>query len=90
MQPLDSTNVAIPDALAPRIELPVVIRPEPIRLAEIERRLLRDASFARSMTERPDFRIRLAFAIHHRDAEARQRFATAAALADHLGTLLRG
>jgi hypothetical protein len=65
-------------------ELPVVIRPRPLRLAELERRLRADFRLAAALAEQPTFCATLAGVLFARDAEARSRFADVDALAAHL------
>lgn len=66
---------------------PLVIRPAPLHLVDVERRIEQDESFARLLREQPEFRSTIARAVHARDAAAKQRFESAAALADHLKAL---
>ena len=71
------------------IELPVVIRPPRLRLADLERRAQLDDDFASALATRSAFRALLAHALHARDADARARFADVAALALHLQAMPR-
>lgn len=89
MQPLESIHVDDDDARRSG-ELPMVLKFRPVGLGEIERRLVRDENFARSVIEREDFRLRLAHAVLHRDPVARERFRDAPSLAAHLLGRLRG
>lgn len=70
--------------------LPMIVRRAPIRLHDVEGRVRRDSSFARSLASEPGFSARLAAAIRHRDPEARRRFPSADALRVHLDGLSRG
>ena len=72
------------------IDLPLVIRPAPLRLSDVERRLRGNERFARALDEHPELRATLARAIWNRDAVARARFADAASVAEHLATVLTG
>lgn len=66
------------------LQLPLVIRPRPLRLVDVERRLRSEAGLAARLVARPDFAGQLARALFARDREARTRFADPAALAAHL------
>jgi hypothetical protein len=72
------------------IDLPLVIRPAPLRLCDIERRLRGDRRFARALDEHPELRATLARAVWNRDPEARARFRDVGSLADHLATVFAG
>jgi hypothetical protein len=77
----DKTTAALEERLS---ELPVVIRPRPLRLAELERRLRADRSLATALAAQPSFCATLAGALFARDAEARTRFADVDELAAYL------
>jgi hypothetical protein len=77
----DKTTAALEDRKG---ELPVVIRPRPLRLAELERRLRADRRLAKALAEHTSFCATLASALFARDAEARSRFADVDQLAAHL------
>ena len=77
----DKTTAALEDRNG---GLPVVIRPRPLRLAELERRLGADRRLAAALAEQPSFCAMLAGALFARDAEARSRFADADELAAYL------
>lgn len=66
---------------------PLVIRPAPLHLVDVERRIRQDESFARLLREQPEFRSTIARAVHARDAAAKHRFESPTALADHLKAL---
>ena len=72
------------------IDLPVVIRPEPLRLVDIEWRVRGDTDLAAQLRERPDFCAVLARALFLRDRQARLRFVDAPSLALHLQSLVAG
>lgn len=76
-----------PKALGYDTELPLVIRPAPLRLRDIERRAQHDEDFAVLLRSEPAVRATVARAILARDEEARQRFGDVHALADHLHRL---
>lgn len=65
-------------------ELPLVIRPVPVRLVDVEHRARHDEAFARLLREQPAVRATMARAILARDEEAKARFADAHELAAHL------
>ena len=67
----------------------VVIRPQPVLLADLEHRLRHDAEFSRAMAKSPDFLAPLARAVLARDASARARFASPHDLAAHLDGIRR-
>jgi len=68
-------------------ELPLVIRPAPVRLRDVERRVRHDEVFAVLLRSEPAVRATVARAILARDEEARQRFGDVHTLADHLHRL---
>lgn len=64
--------------------LPMIIRPEPLRLADIERRLRDEPDLAWAVRTRPAFCATLAHALMRRDEHARARFADHHDLGRHL------
>lgn len=66
---------------------PVVIRPTPLRLVSLERRMRSDRRLAEAVRTLPAFRQKLAHALHLHDAAARRRFASTTAVADHLAAM---
>jgi hypothetical protein len=70
------------------IELPLVIRPAPLRLFDVERRLRSDLRLLRALREHPELRATLSRAIWNRDPAARARFPDASSLGEHLATVL--
>jgi hypothetical protein len=69
---------------------PVVIRPAPLRLEGLERRIRSDQRLAETLRTLPSFRRKLAHAVHLHDAAARRRFASQAELADYLSSVAAG
>jgi hypothetical protein len=74
----------------PPLQLPVVIRPVPLRLSDVERRARRDPEFAGTLQRRRDVCALLARVLLQRDAAARARFADQRSLCDHLSSLRAG
>lgn len=66
------------------VDLPLVIRPAPVRLADVEHRARHDEDFARLLRDEPAVRATVARAILARDEDARARFEDAHTLAAHL------
>lgn len=69
---------------------PVVIRPAPLRLDVLERRIRSDHRLAETLRALPAFGRKLAHAVHLHDAAARKRFASQAELADYLSSIVAG
>ena len=69
---------------------PVVIRPAPLRLEGLLRRIRSDQRLAETLRTLPAFRRKLAHAVHLHDAAARRRFASQAELADYLSSIVAG
>jgi len=74
----------------PPLQLPLVIRPVPLRLSDVERRARRDPEFAGTLQRRPDVCAMLARALLQRDAAARARFSDQRSLCAHLRSLRAG
>src|SRR5262245_29115809 len=74
----------------PPLQLPLVIRPVPLRLSDVERRARRDPEFAATLQRRPEVCALLARALLQRDAAARALFADHRSLCDHLRSLRAG
>lgn len=69
---------------------PVVIRPQPLRLADLEARIAREAEFARAVATRRSFAGSLARAVWTRDPSARLAWSNADELAERLVRLAVG
>ena len=77
-------------ATTDKVELPIVIRPRPLRLEELERRVRLDGELAQQLATRIDFCATLARVLLARDGQARARFADSGALIIHLQSLVGG
>ena len=71
-------------------EFPVVIRPQPLRLDDIEWRVCHDPGLVAHLRGRPSFCTVLAAAVLVRDRRARSRFRDVSALASYLRALVVG
>ncbi len=64
-----------------------VIRPQPLRLVDIERRMMVDPEFTRAMAQDARFVEKIASALHVRCPEAKRKFGSAAEVAERLMSL---
>ena len=72
------------------VEFPIVIRPDPITLADLEARIVRNPDLVSHLREHPEFCATLARGVYRRDTAARERFADASTLAAHLQAIVAG